>query len=177
VLVVAADRVENEDVASVQLKHRSGAISSLHITMLTHATGEESYEVFGTKATLTVNTFYHTSHSLEPLLIRLHERARTVTDLTLPTSWNVQEEYRRNWQYLKELEHFCECVLNDTPPAVTGEDGRAVVEIINAAYRSSEEGRKVKLPLDRSPDLPALFAQVQARSPWRLGEGVWGSRY
>lgn len=177
ILIVASDRVENDDVASVQLKHKSGAISSLHITMLTHCTGEESYEVFGTKATLTVNTDYHTTHSMEPLLIRLHERASTVTDMTLPTSWNVQQEYRQNWQYLKELEHFCNCVLKDEEPAVTGADGRAIVEVINAAYLSAWEGRKVKLPLERSPDLQRVSAEMQSRSPWRLGEEGWWSRY
>jgi predicted dehydrogenase len=177
VLVVAANRVENDDVASVQLKHRGGAISSLHITMLTHATGEEAYEVYGTKGTLTVNSVYHTTHSMEPLLIRLHRRARQVTDLTLPTAWNVQEEYRRRWQYLKELEHFCECVRSGKEPSVTGEDGRKVVEILNAAYLSACEGRKVRLPLSRVPNLQRMFARLQAASPWRLGKNVWSSRY
>ncbi|MCL5997379.1 MAG: Gfo/Idh/MocA family oxidoreductase [Chloroflexi bacterium] len=52
VMLVAANRFDNDDVASVVMKHKNGAMSSLHITMLTHRTGMESYEVFGTKGTL-----------------------------------------------------------------------------------------------------------------------------
>jgi predicted dehydrogenase len=37
-------------------------------------------------------------------------------------------------------------VRNDTQPAVTGEDGKAVMEIIFAAYESAGTGKKVSLP-------------------------------
>ena len=43
---------------------------------------------------------------------------------------------------------FIKCIVEDTTPAVTGEDGRAAVEICLAAYRSSEIGTAVKLPLE-----------------------------
>ncbi len=51
-----------------------------------------------------------------------------------------------NQGYPQELKHFIECVREDKPPAVTGEDGRAVLEIMNAAYRSARTGQKVPLP-------------------------------
>ena len=34
----------------------------------------------------------------------------------------------------------------DTQPLVTGEDGRAVLEIIYAAYASAGQGKKIGLP-------------------------------
>jgi predicted dehydrogenase len=49
-----------------------------------------------------------------------------------------------NQGYPQELRHFIDCVRNDAPPLVTGEDGRAVLEIIYAAYESAGLGRKVK---------------------------------
>ena len=49
-----------------------------------------------------------------------------------------------NQGYPQELQHFVECVREDRPPRVTGEDGRAVLEIIYAAYESAALGRKVK---------------------------------
>jgi len=52
----------------------------------------------------------------------------------------------RNYGFPQELQHFVDCVLNDTPPLETGEDGRAVLEIILAAYESAGTGRKVMLP-------------------------------
>jgi predicted dehydrogenase len=63
------------------------------------------------------------------------------------TGWtftNVEEAF--NQGYPHELRHFIDCVRGDTPPAVTGEDGRAVLEMLNAAYYSARIGRKVALP-------------------------------
>ena len=178
IILVASGRVENEDVASVQLKHKSGAISSLHITMLTHRTGEESYEIFGTKGTLLMRWLYHSTHSFEPAIIRIYEKSKKVTDLTLRTSWNIEEEIKTNWQYLNEMRHFCKCIIEDKEPIVTGRDGRAVVEIVNAAYLSSREGRKIKLPLKKSPDFNKMFGEIRRSSHWKLNdEEVWLSRY
>jgi len=43
----------------------------------------------------------------------------------------------------QEIEHFVDCVKNDRPPQESGEDGRAVIEILSAAYESARLGRKV----------------------------------
>jgi myo-inositol 2-dehydrogenase/D-chiro-inositol 1-dehydrogenase len=51
-----------------------------------------------------------------------------------------------NQGYPHELAHFIACVREDTAPLVTGEDGRAVLEIIYAAYASAGTGAKVSLP-------------------------------
>jgi len=51
-----------------------------------------------------------------------------------------------NQGYPHELQHFIECVREDKTPLVTGEDGRAVLEIIYAAYASARSGAKVPLP-------------------------------
>jgi myo-inositol 2-dehydrogenase / D-chiro-inositol 1-dehydrogenase len=51
-----------------------------------------------------------------------------------------------NYGYPQELEHFARCVAEDLPPRETGEDGRAVLEIIYAAYRAAACGR-VEFPL------------------------------
>ena len=139
-LLVASDRLENDDVDMVVMKHKSGALSSLHITMLTHRTGMESYEVFGTKGTLFVRFLFHSSYSIEPAIIQLHQGANTVRDFTLTTDWNVQREI--------------------------------------AAYVSSWEGRKVKLPLEEGPDFKKMFTTLQRSSKWQIGEEhTWYSRY
>ena len=44
------------------------------------------------------------------------------------------------------MAHFVDCVRYDKQPLVTGEDGRAVLEVIFAAYESARTGRKVELP-------------------------------
>ena len=52
------------------------------------------------------------------------------------------------FKYLKDnqLKAFCECILNDAEPGVTGEDGLHVMEAVIAAYVSSLKGVKARLP-------------------------------
>ncbi|MDH5267505.1 MAG: Gfo/Idh/MocA family oxidoreductase, partial [Candidatus Bathyarchaeota archaeon] len=47
----------------------------------------------------------------------------------------------------RKIEHFIKSVLEDKEPFVTGEDGKAAVEVVLAAYESMKTGRKVSLPL------------------------------
>jgi predicted dehydrogenase len=51
-----------------------------------------------------------------------------------------------NQGYPQELTHFIACVRDDTPPLTSGEDGRIVLEMLNAAYHSARIGQKVSLP-------------------------------
>jgi predicted dehydrogenase len=51
-----------------------------------------------------------------------------------------------NYGFPQEFQHFVDCVLNDEQPLVTGADGKAVLEILFAAYESAGSGRKVTLP-------------------------------
>ncbi|NLI01587.1 MAG: Gfo/Idh/MocA family oxidoreductase [Chthonomonadales bacterium] len=44
-----------------------------------------------------------------------------------------------------EVKHFCEAILNDTEPLVTGEQGLAVAQIMDAIYASSEAGKEVAI--------------------------------
>jgi predicted dehydrogenase len=66
-------------------------------------------------------------------------------DTSAGWSFTIFEE-AFNQGYPHELKHFIECVREDKTPLVTGEDGRAVLEIIYAAYASAGLGKKVALP-------------------------------
>ena len=47
-----------------------------------------------------------------------------------------------------------DCVKNDREPLVTGEDGRAVMEIILAAYASAGRGKTIHLPFETDAARP-----------------------
>src|ERR1700722_6195322 len=66
-----------------------------------------------------------------------------------------------NYGFPQEMDHFARCVAEDAVPRETGEDGRAVLEIIYAAYRAARHGR-VDLPLHLTDEEAALppFAQL-----------------
>ena len=59
-----------------------------------------------------------------------------------------------NYGFPQEFAHFIDCVANDKPPLETGEVGRAVLEIILAAYASAGLGQKVTLPMQASAHRP-----------------------
>jgi predicted dehydrogenase len=72
---------------------------------------------------------------------------------TVGWSFTMYEEIW-NYGFPQEFTHFVDCVLNDKEPLVTGEDGRAVLEVIFAAYESAGSGKKIFLPSPNQADKP-----------------------
>jgi predicted dehydrogenase len=68
-------------------------------------------------------------------------------------SFTIYEE-AWNYGFHGEMAHFVDCVQNDRKPLVTGEDGRAVLEAVFAAYQSAGTGRKVALPFESAARKP-----------------------
>src|SRR5215472_10071323 len=60
----------------------------------------------------------------------------------------------------QEMDHFVSCIRGEAVPQETGADGRAVLELIYAAYRAARIGR-VELPLE-------LSEQEAAQPPFAL---------
>ena len=71
------------------------------------------------------------------------------------------------------MSHFVDCVLNDDEPLETGEDGRAVLEIILAAYESAATGRRVEWPYE-SPRGEAAAGGLGEVGSRRSDRGVRG---
>ncbi len=59
-----------------------------------------------------------------------------------------------NYGFPQEFAHFVDCVAHDKEPLETGEDGRAVLEIILAAYASAGAGKRVELPFATKVNRP-----------------------
>ena len=68
----------------------------------------------------------------------------------------TQTGFEEAWSegFPQEIAHFVECVRDGLRPALTGEDGRAVLEIICAAYESARTGRRVSLPFETDTSKP-----------------------
>ncbi|OGC22151.1 hypothetical protein A3J90_01860 [candidate division WOR-1 bacterium RIFOXYC2_FULL_37_10] len=175
ILLVASNMFENEDVAQIMLKHKTGQISSLNASRLTHLLGEEVYEIYGTRGTLIVKVLGHDSPWTQPPQMYIYRKGKFVEDITLYNSWSLDEELKENWQYSKELEHFCDCVLSNKEPAINGVKGRNVVEIVNAAYLSHFYGKKITLPISEFPDFEKIFKDLSKKSKLRIGwfDGWW----
>jgi len=153
-----------EDQAVAVLRHQNGGVSIHHMTRMTHKPLNEYVLIDGSRASLEIQHGPGWScSSIEPFSMKLYENGSRVTDITRFNQWNLDEELKANHRYKKELEHFCDCILNDKQPLVTGEDGKKAIEAINAVYLSSYSGQKVKLPLKQSPDLEKIFLELRSK--------------
>lgn len=56
-----------------------------------------------------------------------------------------QHQHQRDESYLAEWQHFIDCVSAHKSPMITGEDGLKVLQIIEAARKSSTSGCKVQV--------------------------------
>jgi len=71
-------------------------------------------------------------------------------------TWTGFEEA---WSYgfPQEIAHFVDCIENGKQPMLSGDDGRAVLEIICAAYLSARTGRREALPIVDGKRKPVDF--------------------
>jgi predicted dehydrogenase len=67
--------------------------------------------------------------------------------------WAPLEEAWRDG-FPQEMAHFVACVREGRRPALSGEDGRGVLEIVCAAYQSARSGQRVPLPFETEARLP-----------------------
>ncbi|MBG9737142.1 Gfo/Idh/MocA family protein [Paenibacillus alvei] len=103
----------------------------------------DNIEVYGTKGVSYADLFQ--GNSALTYSEHGYDYAMEKAGSTQGWSFTIYEE-AFNQGYPQELKHFIACVQNDLEPCVTGEDGRAVLEIIYAAYASARLGRKIELP-------------------------------
>jgi predicted dehydrogenase len=120
-----------EDTAEIVLQFANGAIGSVHLDMVQRST-TRTCRVIGTEGTLTWDGLRDHSQ-----LFSAKENAWS--DLC-PA--NTDD---RNEMYVGELRHFLDCVAGGVSPAVDGEDGRRVLEIVVAARLSSIQRREIEL--------------------------------
>ena len=71
------------------------------------------------------------------------------------TGWSfTMFEETWNYGFPQEFEHFVSCVRDDRQPRESGQDGRAVMEVLFAAYASAAEGRRIDLPFESDAAMP-----------------------
>jgi predicted dehydrogenase len=162
--VLQADR-EVEDQAVALLRHRNGAVSLHHQLRCTHKPLNEYYLIDGDKGSLEIEFGPAWSFtSTDPFTMRLWREGRVMEDVTQYNVQLIDEEQQQHNRYLAELRHFCDCIISGEEPRVTGFDGRAAIEVINAVYLSSWNEETVSLPLtDSAPDLESIFSALQGQ--------------
>ena len=136
-------RTEGEDNTVVIVEFENGVSAVAEDSWAKHGGMDDRCEIYGTGGVLYADLFMGNS-----ALVYSRDGygyAMEKADTTQGWSFAVFEELF-NQGYPHELRHFIDCVKNGKKPLVTGEDGRAVLEMIYAAYASAGSGTKITLP-------------------------------
>lgn len=136
-------RTRGEDNSVIIIEFDNSVTGVVENSWAKHGGMDDRSEVHGTGGVIYADLFMGNSavtYSREG-----YGYAMEKADTTAGWSFTVFEE-AFNQGYPHELKHFIECVQKDKIPLVTGEDGRAVLEIIYAAYASAGQGKKIMLP-------------------------------
>lgn len=121
------------DTAVVTLHFAGGALGVIDNSRRAVYGYDQRVEVFGSKGCVAADNRY-------PNTVMISDTHRVYRDLPLNF---FMERYTES--YIHEVRAFVDCILHDTPPPVTGQDGRIAVVMGYAAKRSLTEKRPVKL--------------------------------
>lgn len=145
------DITDCEDNTITIVEFENGVIGVAEDSWAKHGGMDDRIEVYGDKGVSYADLFRGNSaltYSTEG-----YDYAMEKAGSTQGWTFTVFEE-AFNQGYPQELAHFIDCVRNGKQPLVTGEDGRAVLEMIYAAYASAKLGKKVSLPFYAEVNYP-----------------------
>src|SRR4051794_23287627 len=141
--VLHKERTKGEDNSVVIIEFENGVTAVAENSWAKHGGMDDKSEVYGTGGVVYADLFM--GNAAIAYSKNGYGYAMEKADTTVGWSFMVFEEIF-NQGYPHELKHFIDCVQHDHQPVVTGEDGRAVLEIIYAAYASAAQGKKITLP-------------------------------
>lgn len=140
---VHKDKTKGDDNAIIIVEFENDAVALIEESWARQGGMDDRAEIYGSQG-VTYADLLHGS-SLETYSEVGYGYAVEKAPTTRGWTFTMFEEIW-NYGFPQEMQHFIDCVRHDTLPAVTGEDGKAVLEIIFAAYESAGTGKKVSLP-------------------------------
>lgn len=140
---VHAAKTAGDDNAVIILEFENGCLALAEESWTKLGGMDDRAEVYGSQGIAYADLLR--GNSIETYSTVGYNYAVEKADVTTGWSFTMYEE-AWNYGFPQEMAHFVDCVANDKRPAVTAEDGRAVLEVIFAAYESAGRGRKVALP-------------------------------
>jgi predicted dehydrogenase len=158
-----------DDLAVLTMEHANGAVSTLTCNRFSPVVSQ-STDIFGTRGTIHTATDATNPFQSVPMAVYT-DRDYTAVDLPevlrafrwpvdfwaedlvsdmVPRRWVPIVPPRSPSNYEAMLDHFVSCILEDTDPLVSGEDGARAVEVMGAVHLSMRTGTWVELPLDQN---------------------------
>jgi predicted dehydrogenase len=138
------DFIEAEDLGMALIRFANGSYGIIEGTTNIYPKNlEETLYIFGEKGTVKAGG----------KSVNLIEEWNFADDLDNPEE--VKENYRENPPNVYGFGHnplysdVIDAIINDREPYVTALDGRNALELVLAVYKSSVEGKSVKLPIEK----------------------------
>jgi predicted dehydrogenase len=136
---VLFEEYEAEDTAFLLMNFKNGAIGQLNVSWgvkgaLWTANWNETLMLCGTKGTIVCDNLTNS------LMVYSDELPEDFKSFVIKRYWTNYFESIKS-----AVKHFVDCVINDKMPLISGEDGKAVLQIILRAYESAEKGKVLKV--------------------------------
>ncbi|MBW2702955.1 MAG: Gfo/Idh/MocA family oxidoreductase [Deltaproteobacteria bacterium] len=138
--VLHGDKTEMEDDVVVILEFEGGQTALLESSWALHGGMDSITSVFGTEGVIHADL-------LRGQGLRVHSLGGYGEYKPGAKGWTWPDvEWLHTNGYPQEDAHFIDCIRRGEKPMESGEDGRAVLEIMLACYASAAEGRRIELP-------------------------------
>ena len=144
-------KTECEDNTLTIVEFENGITALAEDSWARHGGMDDHIEIYGDKGVIYADLFK--GNSALTYSIDGYDYASEKAGNTKGWTFTAFEEVF-NQGYPHELKHFISCVREGKKPLVTGEDGRAVLEMIYASYASAKKGTKINLPFSAKVKYP-----------------------
>src|SRR5262249_558703 len=140
---VHGDRTQGEDSSTLILKMQGGATAIAEESWAKPGGMDDRAEVYGSEGVAYADLLR--GNAIHTYSKRGYGYAVEKAGASQGWTFTIYEE-AWNYGFNAEMRHFVDCVREDRKPLCTGEDGRAVLEALFAAYASAGDGRRIDLP-------------------------------
>ena len=140
---VHGDKTKGDDNAILIVEFENGVTAMAEESWTKLGGMDDRAEIHGSKGVAYADLLH--GNAIETYSSVGYDYAVEKAGSTQGWSFTIYEE-AWNYGFPQEMKHFVDCVQHNKQPLVTGEDGRAVLEVLFAAYESAHRGCKVELP-------------------------------
>jgi len=144
-------KTRGEDNAILILEFENGVVGLAEESWTKLGGMDDRAEVHGSRGVAYADLLH--GNALEAYSAEGYDYAVEKAGSTRGWSFPIYEELW-NYGFPQEMAHFVDCVRLDLAPRVTGQDARAVLETLFAAYESAGTGKKVALPFQTKAAKP-----------------------
>jgi predicted dehydrogenase len=142
-LVYHKGRTQGDDNSVVILEFENDGIAVIEDSWARHGGMDDVVELYGTEGVIHCDLLR--GSSMETYSKNGYGYAVEKAGGTQGWTFSVFEEAYL-YGFPHEMRHFTRCVLGEEEPMEIGEDGRATLEIIYAAYESAAAGKRITWP-------------------------------